>query len=341
MTVPSNRVPTGKAVVAVLDLQPPDVQAIIAAQAPPEISLQMATNADPDTLHALAAEADIIVGGISALPAALIEASPHLKLIHKWGIGVDKIDLEAARQRGVPVLITAGENARAVSEHTVLLMLTVLRHLPQASIAIRAGDFHGGRGQASIHNRQLVGKTIGLIGMGNVGRQVARRLRPFEVELTYFDILRPTPEEEQALGLTFRPLEELIEAADIVSLHVPFLPETHHMLSRERISRLKPGAIVINTARGELIDEQALAEAIRAGRISGAGLDVFAREPIGADHPLLAADLPNVIVTPHIAGAAIDNAANMAAHIFANVRRVLNNEPLPAADIIIPASAPA
>lgn len=326
-----------KPVVAILDVHPPAVRAQVEAATPPDLELRMATSTDPGALRALAADADVLVGGGAPLPAAFIEASPRLKLVQKWGIGVDKIDLEAARRRGVPVAITAGVNARAVSELTLALMLMVLRRIPEAQVNLRTKPWVEARGAARSRARQLGGKTVGLVGLGNIGRQVARRVQAFDASVWYFDVRRPTPEEERALGLTYRPLEELLAGADVVSLHVPYLPSTRGLLSRERIALLKPGAIVINTARGELIDEPALVEALRAGRLGGAGFDVFSGEPPAPDHPLLATDLPNVVTTPHVAGSAIDLIGDIAAHIFANARRVLDGEPLPEADVVVPA----
>ena len=326
-----------KPVVVVLDVHPPAVREAVEAVAPPEIELRMATSTDRDALRALAADADVLVGGGAPIPADFVDAAPCLRLIQKWGIGVDKIDLEAARRRGVPVAITAGVNARAVSELTLTLMLMVLRRIPEAQVNLRTRPWVEARGAARSTARQLRGKTVGLVGLGNIGRQVARRVQAFEASVWYFDVRRPSPDEERALGLTYRPLDELVAGADVVSLHVPYLPETHGILSRERIALLKPGAVVINTARGELIDEQALVEALRAGRLGGAGFDVFSGEPPAMDHPLLAPDLPNVVTTPHIAGSAIDLVGDIADHIFGNVRRVLNGEAIPEADVIVPA----
>jgi phosphoglycerate dehydrogenase-like enzyme len=152
----------------------------------------------------------------------------------------------------------------------------------------------------------------------------------------YYDIRRPTPAEEQALGVRFRELDPLLAEADIVSLHVPYTAATRKMLSRERIARLRPGAIVINTARGEVVDEAALAEALDAGRLAGAGIDVFGGEPPPPDHPLLRVRAPGLVLAPHVAGSVFDNVANVARHAFRNIERVLDGEPLPSADVVAP-----
>jgi phosphoglycerate dehydrogenase-like enzyme len=321
-------------VAVLLDAHEPAVRAVIAAECPATVELRMATSADPGDRTALARDAAFFVGGITPIPASLMDAAPALRLIHKWGIGVDKIDLAAARARGIPVAITAGANAVAVAEFTLLLMLAVLRRLPYREAQLRSGEWNRARGETRLEARQLRGKLVGLVGLGAIGRQVAKRLQAFDAEVRYFDIRRPTPAEEQALGVRFQALDGLLSEVDIVSLHVPYTPATRRMLSRERIARLRPGAIVINTARGEVVDEAALAEALVSGRLGGAGLDVFGGEPPGADHPLLGVRVPGLVLAPHVAGSVFDNVANVARHVFRNIQRVLDGQPLPPADLV-------
>jgi phosphoglycerate dehydrogenase-like enzyme len=321
-------------VAVLLDVHEPAVRTVIAAECPATVELRMATSADPGDRTALARDAAFFVGGITPIPASLMDAAPALRLIHKWGLGVDKIDLAAARARGIPVAITAGANAVAVAEFTLLLMLAVLRRLPYREAQLRSGEWNRARGETRLEARQLRGKLVGLVGLGAIGRQVAKRLQAFDAEVRYFDIRRPTPAEEQALGVRFQALDGLLSEVDIVSLHVPYTPATRRMLSRERIARLRPGAIVINTARGEVVDEAALAEALVSGRLGGAGLDVFAGEPPGADHPLLGVRVPGLVLAPHVAGSVFDNVATVARHVFRNIQRVLDGQPLPAADLV-------
>ncbi|MBM4418503.1 MAG: dehydrogenase [Chloroflexi bacterium] len=325
---------TAPSIVAFLDPVAPEVRAAIEAEAPAGLTLLFATSTAREERLPIAARATVLVGGGGPLPGDLIEASPHLRLVHKWGIGVDKIDLDAAARRGVPVAITGGANAIAVAEYTLMLVLAVLRRLPDNQRRLQNDDFLGARNDARRFHRQLHGKIVGLVGLGAVGREVVARLTPFGVTICYFDLLRPSAEIESRLGVAYRPLDDLIAEVDVLSLHIPYLPANHHLLSRERIARLRPGAIVINTARGELVDEEALAEALVAGHLGGAGIDVFADEPIGGDTPLTCLRLPNLVVTPHLAGSAFDNVGNVARHIFANVGRVLTGEPIPARDLI-------
>jgi phosphoglycerate dehydrogenase-like enzyme len=321
-------------IVVFLDAHDPEVRAVIAAECPARLELRMATSDVPGDLVALARNAAFFVGGISAIPASLMDAAPGLRLIHKWGIGVDKIDLSAAQTRGIPVAITAGANAVPVAEFTILLMLAVLRQLPVRESEFRAGEWHRPRRHTRLEARQLRGKRVALVGLGAIGRQVAKRLQPFDVDIRYFDIRRPTPVEEQAFGVRFQELDPLLAEADIVSLHVPYTPATRGMLSRERIASLRLGAIVINTARGEVVDEAALAEALDAGRVAGAGVDVFSGEPPPPNHPLLRVRAPGLVLAPHLAGSVFDNVANVARHAFRNIERVLDGEPLPPADVV-------
>ena len=323
-------------VVVILDAHAPEVRAVIAAECPPMVELRMATSTDPADRLALARGAAFFVGGISPIPASLMDAAPGLRLVQKWGIGVDKIDLAAARARGIPVAITAGANAMPVAEFTLLLILAVLRRLPEREAQLRAGEWHRARGDTRLQARQLRGKLVALVGLGAIGRQVAKRLQAFDAEVRYFDIRRPTPAEEQALSVRFQELDPLLAEADIVSLHVPYTSATQGMLSRERIARLRRGAIVINTARGEIVDEVALAEALEAGTLGGAGIDVFGGEPPPRDHPLLRVRAPGLVVTPHVAGSVFDNVANVARHAFRNIQRILDGQPLLPADLVSP-----
>lgn len=321
-------------VVAFLDAHDPEVRAVIAAECPPAVDLRMATSPDPADRLRLATGAAFFVGGITPIPASLMDAAPGLRLIQKWGIGVDKIDLAAARARGIPVAITAGANAVPVAEFTLLLMLAVLRRLPHRERQLRAGEWQAARRETRVQARQLRGKLLALVGFGAIGREVARRARAFEAEVRYYDLRRISPADESTLGVRFQELDALLPEADIVSLHVPLTPATRHLLSRGRIGRLKPEAIVINTARGEIVDEAALAEALDAGALAGAGIDVFGGEPPPVDHPLLRVRAPGLVLAPHLAGSVFDNVAHVARHVFRNVRRVLDGHPLPEADLV-------
>jgi len=226
--------------------------------------------------------------------AELLEAAPQLKVIGRAGIGVDNIDLEAATRRGVLVMNTPGGNAVSVAEHTFALLLALARRVPAADQSTRAGEWR----KSEFAGFELKGKTLGLVGLGRIGQEVARRALAFEMQVLAHDPFVAAALGRD-LGVELVALEELLGRADFVSLHVTLTPETQHLLNRERLAQCKRGVRILNTARGELIDEAALADALQSGQAAGAALDVFAGEP-PRDSPLLR--LPNVIATPHIGG---------------------------------------
>jgi len=263
----------------------------------------------------------------------MIRAASKLKLLHKWGIGVDKFDLDAARAARVPVAITGGANAGAVSEHTVMLMLATYRRLSLSDRKLREGIWI--RPQIRGLAYQLSGKTVGLLGFGNVGRMVAHRLAGFDVEIIYHDIRRADMATQRALHARPVTLDELLERSDVLSLHVPLTQVTRGIIGADAIARMKTGAILINAARGEVVDESAVYDALVSGKLLGAGLDVFNKEPADPNNPLFKLD--QVVVTPHTAGSAIDLVADIARHAFTNMQSVLNGEPLPPNDVIVSA----
>ena len=314
------------------DLLPPAMRALMAGQKPAEVDLLFVETADDAEKIAKARDADYILCSWTPIPALLIEAAPRLKLIQKYGIGVDKIDLAAADRRGVPVAIAAGVNAVAVAETAITLMLALYKRLCVAHSSLREGKWLKWELRTGCY--ELWQKTVGLIGAGAIGRAVAKRLsHGFECTVLYHDTVRLPAETEQAMGMTFTPREELLRESDILSLHVPLLPATRGLIGAAAFALMKPSALLINTARGGLVDEPALIEALRAGRIAGAGLDVFAAEPPGRDNPLLTMD--NVVATPHNGGGTVDTMKRIIGHSFANILRVERGEPLPAADRIL------
>lgn len=271
----------------------------------------------------------VIVGGGAFLPGSKIETAKNLRLIQKWGIGVDKIDLAAAAGKGIPVAITAGVNSDLVAEHAILLMLSLYKHLPYVHNKMREGVWL--RKEMRSVSYMLKGKTVGIIGLGNIGKKVARKLNGFDVTPTYFDIIKFSSEIEKELNVQFRELDELLKTSDIVTLHVPLTPETRNLIDSEKISIMKSSAVIINTARGGVIDENALADALTHGRLWGAGLDVFGVEPPWKS-PLI--HLENVVLTPHVAGASFDNVANVARHCFKNIGLISRNLPIASEDLI-------
>jgi D-3-phosphoglycerate dehydrogenase len=248
-----------------------------------------------ETLRDALATADaLIVRSATRVTSELLEAAPRLRVVGRAGVGVDNIDVDAATARGVLVMNTPGGNSVSVAEHTMALMLSVARNIPQLSASIHAGRWEkpGGVGL------ELRGKTLGLIGLGRVGSEVARRARAFGMSVIAHD---PAVTEEAArdTGVDLLPLDQVLGRSDFLSLHAALSPATEKLIRADTLAQCKRGAILINTARGELMDEAALADALRSGQLAGAGLDVFAEEP-PLRSPLIG--LANVIATPHIAG---------------------------------------
>lgn len=314
----------------------PEVRAAIAACAHAGQRLHFADSEARQEQLALVRAAEVIVSAGSPVDAALIAGAEKVRLIQKWGIGVDRIDLDAARARGIPVAITAGASAGPVAEHALALMLAVYRRLPLADRQMRAGIWQPQ--QLRVACRQITGKTVGLLGFGNIARLLAHRLRGFDVEILYHDIRRADAVTERGFGARYVPFDTLLERSDILSLHLPLTDESRGIMNAAAFARMREGAVLINTARGGLVDEAALHEALLSGRLAGAGLDTFASEPIAADHPLLALD--QMVVTPHSAGSVFDNIPNIAGHVLDNIARFARGEPLSPADLIVPAGLP-
>lgn len=232
-----------------------------------------------------------LIVGVDPVTREVIFSLPELKVIAKHGVGVDNIDLEAARERGVLVTYAPGSNHDAVADLVFGLLLAVIRQIPRADATTKQGKWE------RIVGVELWGKTLGLIGTGRIGIAVAHRARGFAMRILAYDP-RPNPEAAAKLGIEYVELEEVLRQSDFVSLHAPLVDSTYRLINRETLSLMKPTAVLINTARGELVDEEALYQALKTGQIAGAGLDVYRREPPGNGHPLLT--LPNVVTTPHI-----------------------------------------
>jgi len=318
--------------VACLDVWAQKVREIVRAEAPEGFELRFAETYDRDEQMGLAAAADFIVAGTAPIDEEMIAASKRARLIQKWGIGIDKIDVAAAGRAGLPVAIAAGSNASPVAELAVLLMLAVYRRLPLVDSSMRRGVWLKTEMRGVSH--QVGGKTIGLLGFGNIARMVAHRLRGFDAKILYHDIRRLDRATEIGLGVSYATLDDLLKRSDILSLHVPFTPSTRNIINDDTIAKMKDGAVLINTARGDLVDEDALYRALRSGKLDGAGLDAFVDEPPLKDNPLLSLD--QVALTPHIGGGVIDNVANVARHCFGNMLNVLNGAEISREDLVTP-----
>jgi phosphoglycerate dehydrogenase-like enzyme len=269
------------------------------------------------------ASADAAVVASAPLTADLVEAAPNLAFVHHQGVGYhDTVALDALASRGIPLAITPGGTTVGVAEHTVLLILAALRRLPFADSELRQGRFHINALRPV--SRELSGRTVGLIGAGRIGRAVAERLRPFGVRMVYYDPVALLASEELVLGLARRSLEDLLGEADIVSLHLPLTAATRRLIDAAALSRMKPSAYLVNTARGGLVDEGTLVTALLEGQLAGAALDVFDPEPPGRDNPLYG--LPNVVLTPHVSAGTRDAFLEKMTFVFANLRRFWRGE---------------
>jgi phosphoglycerate dehydrogenase-like enzyme len=240
--------------------------------------------------------------------AAVLAGCPDLRVIARVGVGVDSIDLDAATRLGVAVTVTPGANEATVADHTVALMLAVLRRICEHDAGVRRGEWNR-TGPATPWS--LTGLTVGLVGYGRIGRLVGARLRGFSVRLLATD--PRTPQDDYA---EFVPLVDLLQKSDVVSIHTPLLPGTHHMIGPAELAEMQSHAVLINTSRGGIVDEAALEHALRVGALRGAGLDVFDREP-PQGHELLR--LPNVVLSPHIAGLSDDSIGHMLSRATASV----------------------
>ena len=316
--------------VAILDKFHPHIKKAIETAAPANWSLRFIDESTLAARIAVIGDADIAFAMAAPIPAELIAAAKRLRFIQKLGAGVDRIDVEACRTRGIGVARLHAGNSIPVAEHTILLMLAVYRQLPQIDRRTRAGAWN--KEDARGEHRQLQGKTVGLIGFGAIGREVAKRLAGFDVKIIYYDPVRAPRDIEQKLSVTHAELDDLVRTADIVSLHLPLLPQTAGIINAGRIRAMKPGAVLINAARGGLVDEAALTAALKDGHLFGAGIDAFSKEPpVGS----LLLELDNTVITSHLAGATLDNFTGVIARAVANTEAVLRGEPIPETDTVV------
>jgi len=294
--------------------------------AAPDIELMTLQENSDDERIAKLADADAVIVAAHPLSRALIEAAPRLKFIQHQGVGYqDTIDMDAFRQTGARLAITPAGTTIGVAEHAVLLTLAVLRRLSFADSELRQGRWH--INALRPESRELAGKTVGYIGMGRIGQAAAKRFHAFETRGVYYDpVIWLAPEIEEAWGLQKAPLEAVFAKADVLTLHVPLIETTRHIVNAEMLALMKADAIIVNTSRGSVIDERALIDALQSERIAGAGLDVFETEPPRPDSPLMS--MRNTVLTPHISAGTRDAFAAKMQSVFANLHRFFAGEPL-------------
>lgn len=284
------------------------------------LEIAVAEPGDDATLAREMADADVLLHVLAPVKAATMDLAPKLRLVQKIGVGIDAIDVAHAKARGIAVCNMPGTNTAAVAEMTLALMLACLRRIPRLHAGTAAGGIWPQAGEIGDGLGEIGGRTVGLVGYGAVAQRLVPVLRALGAQVVAHS--RTSRED----GVEFLSLDELLARADIVSLHLPANAETKNLIDARRIERMKPGAILVNTARGSLVDETALAQALASGRLEGAALDVFASEPPAPDNPLLG--LPNVVLAPHLAWLTQETLRRSLDVVAENVRRLQAGEPL-------------
>ena len=301
----------------------PDMYRMIRGHLRPGMSLVTLDSDDDAERRNKIAECDVAIVAAKPLTAQTIDAASRLKLVHHQGVGYhDTVDMKALSERKVPLALTPDGTSISVAEHTVMLALAAARRAAFADAELRQGRWHiNALRPVSV---ELFGKTVGYVGFGRIGQETAKRFAAFGTRGYYFD--SATKLHDNANLAEPAGFDWIVEHADILTLHLPLTDATRHLISADVIARMKQDAILINTARGGIVDDQALVEALASGKLLAAGLDVFEGEPIGQGHPLCA--LPNVVLTPHISAGTRDALSQKMAALFANVARFQRGEPL-------------
>ncbi|MEM2593030.1 MAG: glyoxylate reductase [Thermofilaceae archaeon] len=277
-----------------------------------------------DELLKMIEDADAIYCTLSeAIDRELIDRAEKLKVIGTMSVGVDHIDVDYATKKGIYVVYTPGVLTETVADHTWALLLAVARRVVEADSIIRRGDWKIPWAPTMMLGYDVYGKVLGIIGLGRIGQAVARRAKGFNMKILYYDVVRMREVEEE-LGVEYAPLERLLRESDYVSIHVPLTPETRGLIGERELRLMKRTAILVNTSRGPVIDQRALFRALKEGWIAGAGLDVFEKEPIDPDDPLL--KLENVVLTPHIGSASHETRSKMAELTATGIIKVLRGE---------------
>jgi (S)-sulfolactate dehydrogenase len=280
----------------------------------------------PDDLAAAVANAEaLVVRNRTQVRGALLEAAQHLKVVGRLGVGLDNIDMEACKARGIAVYPASGANDVSVAEYVIATAMLLLRGAYGATPQVAAGEWP----RNALVGREIAGKRLGLVGYGSIARETARRAVALGMEVAAFDPYLPADHAAwsgpwgKVVPLS---IDDLLATSDVLSLHVPLTAETRHMIGADALARMKPGAIVINAARGGVVDEAAVAAALTTGRLGGAALDVFDEEPLKTERGAVFAGVPNLILTPHIAGVTMESNVRVSWVTVDNVRKHLRGE---------------
>jgi len=299
---------------------------------PASFNVEFYPKADEERLAEVCADADVILTSSTTPPitAKIISRARALKLIQLTGSGYNTVDLAAADKAGVPVARIPGQNSKSVAQFAFVLMSMLDWGILEADTETKKGHFEEVREKIRKEGAyELEGKVLGILGVGPLGKEMARIGAFFDADLCYFDILRLSPEQEKELKLTYVDFETLLKRSDILTLHIPLTRETRKLIGSKELGWMKPTAILINTSRGGIVDEKALLDALASGRLKGAALDAFEPEPIPPDHPFLSLDgdlQKRIILTPHIGGATRQAHSRMYQESIDNILRVLRGE---------------
>jgi phosphoglycerate dehydrogenase-like enzyme len=268
-------------------------------------------------------DADFILWFSARMSDRVLRSAKKARLVQGLSAGYDSVNLNLLRELNIPCANNGGANSWAVADHAVLDMLALYRRLAAADHSTREGKWRAAIDGTNTF--EMAGKVVGIMGFGNIGQKVARRVQAFDAIVQYYDKFPQTPARERELNAKRVSLDELFRTSDIISCHAPLTKDTRHVVNRARLATMKPSAIIINTSRGEVVDEAALYEALRDKRIAGAGLDVFEQEPVDPANPLLKLD--NVVLSPHSAGTTWDTWFRRAEFAYANMKRVWAGQP--------------
>lgn len=294
---------------------------IVMSVVPDGFHLKMLPENSQEALVSSVKDADyILASGRVKITKEVLDKAEKLKMVQRTGVGLDSLDLKELNKRNIPLYVNQGVNAESVAEHTLLLMLACLRKLPVIHRNTANGIWK--KQKQGVQTYELAGKTIGLIGMGNIAQTVVRLLKPFGVKIFYYDAFRKSENIEKVLGITYCSLNELFGKADILSLHCPLTDDTRKVINEKVLASMKDGAILVNTARGDLIDTSAMVEALKSGKLAFAGLDVHEEEPLKDGCGIK--ELSNVILTPHIGGVTYDSFYRMMHDAMRNIEKYEN-----------------
>ncbi|MFN3334161.1 MAG: hydroxyacid dehydrogenase, partial [Caldilinea sp.] len=290
---------------------------LAALRAAPNVEVDVQTNLSPERLIEIIPAYDaLLVRSATQVTADVIQAGVKLRVVGRAGVGVDNIDVDAATQAGVVVVNAPTGNVVAAAEHTIAMLMAMARNIPQADAHVRAGQWK----RNQFMGVEVRGKTLGTVGLGRVAQEVVRRAQGLGMNVLAFDPY-VTAEYANQRGVELADLDTLMTRADFVTLHVPLTPQTRNLINRERLALMQPTARLINVARGGVVDEEALVEAVESGRLAGAALDVYEQEPLPADSPLRRC--PNIILSPHLGGSTIEAQEKVAEDVALQVRDVL------------------